>query len=136
MISHIIYIRFRFKITSYLIRTACVNAEEQRARERHAMMDFLGKVWTSARGYGEVQSIHDFINYVKGVNQASVQAYSDIPSDIRERWYQRNVDQEFEKALDAYYNKQDPFTDIVSLMEHQRQTGNHFRYSDRALMSF
>lgn len=87
------------------------------------------------RGYGEVQSIHDFINYVKGVNQASVQAYSDIPPDIRERWYQRNVDQQFEKALDAYYNNQDLSTDIVALMEHQRQTDNHFRYSDRALMS-
>ncbi|MDY7991363.1 GH-E family nuclease [Paenibacillus polymyxa] len=111
------------------------HAEEQRARERHATMDFLGKVWTSARGYGEVQSIHDFINYVKGVNQASVQAYSDIPPDIRERWYQRNVDQQFEKALDAYYNNQDLSTDIVALMEHQRQTDNHFRYSDRALMS-
>ncbi|WP_192512468.1 phage baseplate assembly protein V [Paenibacillus sp. 23TSA30-6] len=116
-------------------QTLHAHTEEQRARERHATMDFLGKVWTSARGYGEVQSIHDFINYVKGVNQASVQAYSDIPSDIRERWYQRNVDQQFEDALNAYYNNQDPFTDIVALMEHQRQTDSHFRYSDRALMS-
>lgn len=111
------------------------HAEEQRARERHAMMDFLGKVWTSARGYGEVQSISDFIKYVKGVNQASVQAYSEVPSDIRERWYQRNVDQQFEDALNAYYNNQELSTDIVALMEHQRQTDNHFRYSDRALMS-
>ncbi|WP_336077939.1 phage baseplate assembly protein V [Paenibacillus sp. 203] len=123
------------KTAKVAAQTLHAHAEEQRARERHATMDFLGKVWTSARGYGEVQSIHDFINYVKGVNQASVQAYSDIPSDIRERWYQRNVDQQFEKALDAYYNNQDLSTDIVALMEHQRQTDNHFRYSDRALMS-
>ncbi|ALP36271.1 hypothetical protein ASL14_08930 [Paenibacillus sp. IHB B 3084] len=123
------------KTAKVAAQTLHAHAEEQRARERHAMMDFLGKVWTSARGYGEVQSIHDFINYVKGVNQASVQAYSDIPSDIRERWYQRNVDQQFEDALNAYYNNQDLSTDIVALMEHQRQTDNHFRYSDRALMS-
>ncbi|MGW9571400.1 hypothetical protein [Paenibacillus terrae] len=123
------------KTAKVAAQTLHAHAEEQRARERHAMMDFLGKVWTRARGYGEVQSISDFINYVKGVNQASVQAYSDVPSDIRERWYQRNVDQQFEKALDAYYNNQDLSTDIVALMEHQRQTDNHFRYSDRALMS-
>ncbi|MGQ3479581.1 phage baseplate assembly protein V [Paenibacillus sp. TY11] len=123
------------KTAKVAAQTLHAHAEEQRARERHATMDFLGKVWTSARGYGEVQSIHDFINYVKGVNQASVQAYSDIPSDIRERWYQRNVDQQFEDALNAYYNNQDLSTDIVALMEHQRQTDNHFRYSDRALMS-
>ncbi|MEK3852117.1 phage baseplate assembly protein V [Paenibacillus sp. FSL R7-0340] len=123
------------KTAKVAAQTLHAHAEEQRARERHATMDFLGKVWTSARGYGEVQSIHDFINYVKGVNQASVQAYSDIPSDIRERWYQRNMDQQFENALDAYYNNQDLSTDIVALMEHQRQTDNHFRYSDRALMS-
>ncbi|MDQ0049237.1 hypothetical protein J2T18_003538 [Paenibacillus polymyxa] len=123
------------KTAKVAAQTLHAHAEEQRARERHATMDFLGKVWTSARGYGEIQSIHDFINYVKGVNQASVQAYSEVPSDIRERWYQRNVDQQFEKALDAYYNNQDLSTDIVALMEHQRQTDNHFRYSDRALMS-
>ncbi|WP_025719948.1 phage baseplate assembly protein V [Paenibacillus polymyxa] len=123
------------KTAKVAAQTLHAHAEEQRARERHATMDFLGKVWTSARGYGEVQSIHDFINYVKGVNQASVQAYSEVPSDIRERWYQRNVDQQFEYALDAYYNNQDLSTDIVALMEHQRQTDNHFRYSDRALMS-
>ncbi|WP_148267376.1 hypothetical protein [Paenibacillus terrae] len=123
------------KTAKVAVQTLHAHAEEQRARERHAMIDYLGKVWTSARGYGEVQSIPDFINYVKGVNQASVQAYSDVPSDIRERWYQRNVDQQFEKALDAYYNNQDLSTDIVALMEHQRQTDNHFRYSDRALMS-
>ncbi|MEE4570764.1 polymorphic toxin type 28 domain-containing protein [Paenibacillus polymyxa] len=123
------------KTAKVAAQTLHAHAEEQKARERHAMMDFLGKVWTSARGYGEVQSIHDFINYVKGVDQASVQAYSEVPSDIRERWYQRNVDQQFEKALDAYYNNQDLSTDIVALMEHQRQTDNHFRYSDRALMS-
>ncbi|MHB0861183.1 hypothetical protein ACYCS5_10985 [Paenibacillus sp. SEL3] len=123
------------KTAKVAAQTLQAHAEEQRAREQHAMMDFLGKVWTSARGYGGVQSISDFINYVKGVNQASVQAYSDIPSDIRERWYQRNVDQQFEDALDAYYNNQDLSTDIIALMEHQRQTDNHFRYSDRALMS-
>ncbi|MBE0340123.1 hypothetical protein E4V51_01640 [Paenibacillus sp. 28ISP30-2] len=123
------------KTAKVAAQTLHAHTEEQRARERHATMDFLGKVWTSARGYGEVQSIHDFINYVKGVNQASVQAYSDIPPDIRERWYQRNVEQQFEDALNAYYNNQDPFTDIVALMEHQRQTDSHFRYSDRALMS-
>ncbi|MBE7900969.1 hypothetical protein G7L40_11875 [Paenibacillus polymyxa] len=123
------------KTAKVAAQTLHAHAEEQRAREQHAMMDFLGKVWTSARGYGGVQSISDFINYVKGVNQASVQAYSYIPFDIRERWYQRNVDQQFEDALDAYYNDQAPFSDIVALMEHQRQTGNHFRYSDRALMS-
>ncbi|MEK5377542.1 phage baseplate assembly protein V [Paenibacillus sp. FSL P2-0173] len=123
------------KTAKVAAQTLHAHAEEQRARERHATMDFLGKVWTSARGYGEVQSIHDFINYVKGVSQASVQAYSDIPPDIRERWYQRNVDQQFEDALNAYYNNQDLSTDIVALMEHQRQTDNHFRYSDRALMS-
>ncbi|WP_336077678.1 deaminase domain-containing protein [Paenibacillus sp. 203] len=67
------------KTAKVAAQTLHAHTEEQRARERHAMMDFLGKVWTSARGYGEVQSAHDFINYVKGVNQASVQAYSDIP---------------------------------------------------------
>ncbi|WP_058830541.1 DNA/RNA non-specific endonuclease [Paenibacillus polymyxa] len=123
------------KTAKVAAQTLHAHAEKQRARERHATMDFLGKVWTSARGYGEVQSIHDFINYVKGVNQASVKAYSEVPSDIRERWYQRNVDQQFEKALDAYYNNQDLSTDIIALLEYQRQTDNHFRYSDRALMS-
>ncbi|MBE0342067.1 hypothetical protein E4V51_14040, partial [Paenibacillus sp. 28ISP30-2] len=123
------------KTAKVAAQTLHAHAEEQKARERHAMMDFLGKVWTSARGYGEVQSIHDFINYVKGVNQASVQAYSDIPSDIRERWYQRNVDHEFERALDDYYNNQEPVTDMDVFLQYKLNTGNHFRYSDRAFIS-
>ncbi|MGM1022196.1 MAG: contractile injection system protein, VgrG/Pvc8 family [Bacillota bacterium] len=123
------------KTAKVAAQTLHAHAEEQKARERYAMMDFLGKVWTSARGYGEVQSIPDFINYVKGVNQASVQAYSDIPSDIRERWYQRNVDHEFERALDDYYNNQEPVTDMDVFLQYQLNTGNHFRYSDRAFIS-
>ncbi|MGV6935548.1 hypothetical protein ACWA2B_08515 [Paenibacillus sp. CMM36] len=117
------------KTAKVAAQTLHAHAEEQRARERHATMDFLGKVWTSARGYGEVQSIHDFINYVKGVNQASVQAYSDIPSDIRERWYQRNVDQQFEDALNAYHKDPERVNDLMVFIRHQNENRHPIPYS-------